>query len=58
MLVILEPPGVIVNDIFKPGDLIFKVHELICLFLIFCQGESAFGVINNIVKLLVYCILV
>ena len=36
MLVVSKPPGVVIYDIFQPGDLLFQVHELIGLFLILC----------------------
>ena len=58
MLVVSEPPGIIIDDIFNPGELLFQMHELVGLFLIFGQGEFALGMIDNVVKFFVDGILV
>ena len=58
MLVVLEPPGIIIDDIFNPGDLLFQMHELVGLFLILGQSEFALGMIDNELKFLVDGILI
>jgi hypothetical protein len=41
LIVVSEPPGISIDDIFHPGDLLFQMHEFVGLLLIFGQGEFA-----------------